>query len=433
MLATRIPHPAATALALAVVLAWPVAAAPAAPATGQAGHPAATTANDHRQQQLQAEQRELRTRLAQLKKQLAATEAAHAEATDALAASESAISDANRRLRQLAQARRRLEGEIRDLRGRRLEAARDQDQHESGLGRALRERWLLAQRPGWQSALAGDDPDQLARESAYLGYLARERLRRIRELHGEREVLAGLEQQSRAKQEELAAVAEEERAGRGQLLRQQASRRQVLARLGHDLARQRASVGDLERDQARLSALIGKLGELLAQQARRRARPEHPGPARPPAAERGVEPPADSRFAQLRGHLALPVHGQIVGRFGAERLAEDGSPQPGAPTWKGLFIRTRAGEEVHAVAAGRVVFADWLRGFGNLMILDHGEGFLSVYGNNESLLRAVGEPVATGEVVAVAGDTGGGGQSGLYFELRYQGRPVDPSAWVASR
>jgi murein hydrolase activator len=104
-----------------------------------------------------------------------------------------------------------------------------------------------------------------------------------------------------------------------------------------------------------------------------------------------------------------------------------------APAWKGIFIRAATGTGVHAVAAGQVVFADWLRGFGNLMVIDHGEGFLSVYGNNESLLRNVGDRVAVGDVVAAVGNTGGIEQTGLYFELRFQGRPFDPLKWVATR
>jgi septal ring factor EnvC (AmiA/AmiB activator) len=104
-----------------------------------------------------------------------------------------------------------------------------------------------------------------------------------------------------------------------------------------------------------------------------------------------------------------------------------------APTWKGVFIRCPQGSEVRAVAAGRVVFADWLRGFGNLLIVDHGEGLLSVYGNNESLLRGVGDRIDADEVVAEVGNTGGNAESGLYFEIRFEGRPIDPLKWAQAR
>ena len=125
--------------------------------------------------------------------------------------------------------------------------------------------------------------------------------------------------------------------------------------------------------------------------------------------------------------------GELVGRYGTARRGEDGSAEAAAPSWKGVFIKAASGTEVHAIAAGRVVFADWLRGFGNLMSLDHGDGFLSVYGNNESLLRSVGDRVLADEVIAVVGDTGGSAESGLYFEMRYEGHPFDPLSWAAAR
>jgi septal ring factor EnvC (AmiA/AmiB activator) len=140
--------------------------------------------------------------------------------------------------------------------------------------------------------------------------------------------------------------------------------------------------------------------------------------------------PADGDFAQWRGKLVLPVRGEVTARFGSPRPTE---AQVDAPTWKGVFIRAPAGADVHAVAAGRVVFADWLRGFGNLLVIDHGDGFLSVYGNNESLLAAVGAAVEAGDPVATVGSTGGVAEPGLYFEIRLKGRPIDPLRWAQAR
>jgi len=128
-------------------------------------------------------------------------------------------------------------------------------------------------------------------------------------------------------------------------------------------------------------------------------------------------------FASLKGRLKLPVRGELVGQFGAPR-EESGAP------WKGVFIRSVTGETVHAIADGRVVYADWLRGFGNLLILDHGEGYMSLYANNEGLVRQVGETVRSGDPVARVGASGGHEESGLYFELRRDGKPFDPMKWV---
>ncbi len=129
-------------------------------------------------------------------------------------------------------------------------------------------------------------------------------------------------------------------------------------------------------------------------------------------------------FPALKGKLRLPVKGELMNRYGGPR-------EEGGVTWRGLFIRAAVGELVRAVADGRVVYADWLRGFGNLLILDHGGGYMSLYGYNEGLLRRVGEGVKGGDAVAQVGSSGGAQESGLYFELRFDGKPFDPLRWVA--
>jgi septal ring factor EnvC (AmiA/AmiB activator) len=133
--------------------------------------------------------------------------------------------------------------------------------------------------------------------------------------------------------------------------------------------------------------------------------------------------PATGAFGALKGRLPYPVRGELAARFGASGTAA-------APSTKGVFIRAPGGTDVKAVAAGRVVFADWMRGYGNLLILDHGGGYLSIYGNNESVLKRVGDGVHAGDAVATVGTSGGGEASGLYFETRFQGRPFDPVPWL---
>ena len=387
------------------------------------------TVSAQRKHKLQGEQRELRTRLIQLKKRLAESEAAHAEAADALAASETAISSANRRLRELAQARREVQAQIDALQERERSARSRQGEHEAAAGRMIRTQFDLEGRRGWQELLDGEGAGSAARERIYLDRVIQAELHQVGDLRKRREDLAELESQSRERKAELASIADQERASRAQLLSQQAVRKTTLASLARQIGEQRRSVASLERDEARLTSLIDEISRLLAEQARSRPPPRPSSAAAAPRPDAAVplEP------ASLRGKLELPVQGPLEARFGSPRRDEDGRPQPGAPTWKGLFIRAPAGTEVHAVAAGRVVFADWLRGFGNLMILDHGGGLLSVYGNNETLLRGVGDVVHAREVISAVGSTGGSQDSGLYFELRYQGKPFDPLAWVGPR
>ena len=139
--------------------------------------------------------------------------------------------------------------------------------------------------------------------------------------------------------------------------------------------------------------------------------------------------PGDSgggTFAAMRGTLALPVRGELGGRFGSPR-------SDGGITWKGVFIAARNGEDVKAVAGGRVVYADWLRGFGNLLIVDHGDSYMTLYANAEALLKQVGDSIRGGDTIATVGNSGGNVESGLYFEMRHAGKPFDPLTWVKLR
>lgn len=143
----------------------------------------------------------------------------------------------------------------------------------------------------------------------------------------------------------------------------------------------------------------------------------------PEPTKRTIKLEPDGGFAGLKRGLMRPVAGQIQGRFGKER--------PDGGVWRGVVLRASAGDPVKAVGAGRVVFADWLSGFGNLLIIDHGKEFLTVYAYNQSLLKQVGDVVDRGELVARVGSTGGQVEPGLYFEIRQQGNVVNPELWLA--
>ncbi len=146
--------------------------------------------------------------------------------------------------------------------------------------------------------------------------------------------------------------------------------------------------------------------------------PAEPSKSLPDASIKG-------NFVDLRGRLNLPARGELAGRFGQARA--------GGGTWRGVFIRAPEQTPVRAVAAGTVVFSGWLRGFGNLLIVDHGSEYLTVYGNNEAILKEVGDKVNAGETIASAGSSGGQPESGIYFEVRHRGAPVDPLLWARLR
>jgi septal ring factor EnvC (AmiA/AmiB activator) len=254
----------------------------------------------------------------------------------------------------------------------------------------------------------------------------RARARALDKLRQDVAQLQGLTEQSEARARELAGLRQQQARERQQLEAEKRERAAVLARVSEEVEQQRNQIGRLQRDEQRLTKLVQQLAKALAAKAAKRAAKRPRRAARLLRNELVPEVGEDAAFARLKGQLRLPVAGEVGNRFG--------TPRPGGGlSWKGLFIRAHPGDEVRAVAAGRVVFADWLRGFGNLVILDHGSGYMSLYANNEALYRQVGDSVRTGDPIAAVGSSGGSPETGLYFELRYLGKPFDPLSWVSLR
>ena len=365
------------------------------------------------------ELRELRGRIEKLQGDLAAAEESRGEAADQLRASGKAVSEAQRALFELAQRRRTLEAELAAIARREREIRSHAGEQEALAERLLRLQYRQGAPDRLRLALEGRDAATVARHIEYYGYIQRARAEVIGELRRKGAELAALEKDAVERRDEMRQNEAEQAREARKLEKERAARAAVVARLAGDIARGRREIGRLKRDEARLSRLVEEIARALA-----------PKPA-PGERTRGkpVEQVADASsaakpFASLKGLLRLPVRGELMNRYGEAR------EETGA-TWKGLFIRSVSGETVRAVADGRVVYADWLRGFGNLLILDHGRGYMSLYANNESVLRQVGETVRAGDPVAHVGASGADAESGLYFELRRDGKPFDPLRWVA--
>ncbi|MDP2794181.1 MAG: peptidoglycan DD-metalloendopeptidase family protein [Sulfurisoma sp.] len=382
----------------------------------------------------QAELKEVKERIEDLRKELTKSEGSRSSVADQLREAESAISTANRRLKELGESRAETRAELAELESQQQRLTQQTASQQAQLGRLLRQQHHADTAGGGdalQTLIKGRDPNLAARDWHFLTLLSRAKAELIRSLSAaaaEKRQLAGA---ARVKAEEIARIEARQQEERATLMASMRERQAVLARIADHIRVQRREIDTLKRDEQRLGKLIDGLAKLAAKMPRRK-------PAKAPSvAPKGGEPRAapahpvreadtagtGGAFASLRGKLKLPVKGTLAGRFGTAR-AEGGA-------WKGLFIRAGEGAEVRAVAAGRVVFADWLRGFGNLLIIDHDDGFLSVYGNNQSLLRQPGADARAGEVVATVGNSGGNPESGLYFELRHRGQVFDPMKWVA--
>lgn len=361
-----------------------------------------------------ADLQDIRTRINKLQQEIESTELSKTEASDALKASEQAISQLNRKLHELSTQQQQAGVTLAELQQRAVITRNRIAAHQDLLGQLLYRQYLQGMPDPLQSLLNQQDSNQAARQLHYYSYIAKARADVVLQHRQELQRLQEVERQTSAKRDELGRIKAEQDRHKRQLEREQNARRGVLTRLSRQISQQRRTVASLQRDEKRLTRLVERLGRIVS--------------SKPHVAPRGGEkiPQAaltNAVFGRLKGKLSLPVQGELLHRYGSPR-------EDTGMVWKGIFLRTGAGQEIKAVAAGRVVFADWLRGFGNLIILDHDDGFMTLYGNNETLYKGVGDRINASDTIATAGNSGGNAQSGLYFELRFQGKPFDPMAWV---
>lgn len=376
------------------------------------GAAAAATATGARE-----ELRELRAKIEALQRRLASAEESKNEAVDALRESERAISEASRNLHDLAVQSRAARERLEALRAESKRVGATIGAQQALLAQFVYQQYANGRSEPLKLLLNRENPNQISRQLYYFGYVSRARAELIGELRAGLARVQALAQEAGAQAAEIDVIATGQTAQKRRLEGERQSRAQVLARVSRKVQDQQREIGTLRRNESRLAKLVEQLGRLVT---RPRASPRLRNERLPDASTAGRP------FEELKGRLALPVRGDLGNRFGSPR-------SDGGLTWKGLFIAARAGEDVKAIAAGRVVFADWLRGFGNLLIIDHGGAYMSLYGNNETLYKRVGDKIRGGETVAAVGNTGGNSDSGLYFEVRHQGKPLDPLTWVDVR
>ena len=399
---------------------------------------AQTNQVDRKQSELDA----LKQRLESLQQDFRKNEAQKKEAADDLRQSERAISTGVRQLRQLDGERQRTQNDLQTLAQQAAATEARIQQQQAHLAQALKGAYQRGQGDSLKLILNGADPNQSARDLRYLTHLSRAQHAMIESMRQDLVRLAELQQAKAHKTSELEQLQASREAEHQKLLADKREREQVMNKLSSQIQQQRREISSLKRDERSLTQLVERLNRIMEQQAARaaaRARAaelqaqksrknekSETGSSRRAVAVNTETPVAfrsDKPFSGLKGSLRLPVAGELMNRFGAPR-------EGGGVSWKGLFIRATQGSAVKAIAAGQVVFAEWLRGFGNLVIVDHGEGYMSLYSNNESLYKQVGERVQPGDAIAAVGNSGGQSETGLYFEMRHQSRPVNPLLWV---
>jgi septal ring factor EnvC (AmiA/AmiB activator) len=273
----------------------------------------------------------------------------------------------------------------------------------AALAGQLRAAYLIGHGEPLKLLLNQKDPARAGRMFVYYSYFGRERAEGIHTIEANVTRLDELDTELSAQDEKLAELEKQQRTQLTEVEQARSRRSVVLANLEAESHTRAQSLEKLRSQQAGLEKLLHELREAMARY------------------------PVDtnSAFGQLHGKLAWPVSGHVVARFGDTRA--------GGVKWDGVLVATERGAPVKAVYQGRVIYADWLPGLGLLTIVDHGDGYMSLYGHNERLYKAVGERVSAGDAIASAGDSGGSSRPELYFEIRKGGKPVDPRPWFKAR
>jgi septal ring factor EnvC (AmiA/AmiB activator) len=273
---------------------------------------------------------------------------------------------------------------------------------QDALGDQLRAAYAMGQQQYVKMLLSQEDPARLGRVLTYYRYLSKARSERINAARSVLTRLKTVEGEIEQHSRELEDLRNSQLNSKAELEAARKDRAEVVASLSRQVSGKTQQIAQLRLDEERLKHLIEGLSLYME--------------------ELKVDVKGDEHFNHLRGRLHLPVRGRLAASFG--------TPKQGGPLkWDGVLLKAPEGREVHAVFRGRVAFADWFGSLGLLIILDHGDGYMSLYGHNEALFAQVGDWVDTGQVIAGVGNSGGLADPGLYFEIRHDGTPRNPLRW----
>lgn len=309
------------------------------------------------------------------------------------------------KLKTLTKELKSTQTRIKKLRQQRQQLLAESDKQAAQIAQQIRAAYGIGHSEYLKVLLNLEQPAELARTLRYYDYFNRARAEQIEQYA---KTARQVEENETRINEQLLSLqrARQDLEQQHQSLKHNKQQRHtVLLRLQSDISNKDQQLGKMLSDRQRLEELLSSVEEAIADLDL---------------------PEATTPIKQLKGKLPWPTPGKIVRNFGS-RDTSSGS------RWNGVLIRAKEGNEVHAVHYGRVVFADWLRGFGLLLIIDHGNGYMSLYGHNQSLYKQTGDWVGSNEVVSSVGNSGGRDNTGLYFEIRRNGKPQNPKSWILAR
>ena len=353
---------------------------------------------------------QLRQEIRSLRAELDTAQARRDDLQAQLRNTETRIGKISQLIKALERQLRGQRRELNELKTRQAALQKDLQGQRVSLARQIRAAYATGQQEYLKIILNQQEPAAVARTLTYYDYYNRARLQHIRAIDARLTEIADVELGIQQKTQELELARTEQTQEKQALETTRGERGLLLTQLEQQIQTKGARLSQLLDDERRLQRLIDSLADTL-----------HDTPLDTPS-EMGERKP----FAQLKGRLRWPTEGRISARFGEARNV-------GELRWQGVAISAPEGTEVRAISHGRVAFADWLRGFGLLIIIDHGDGYMSLYGGNQSLYKEVGDWVEGGEAIAGVGDSGGRNDSALYFEIRHDGKPTNPLKWCRGK
>jgi septal ring factor EnvC (AmiA/AmiB activator) len=359
------------------------------------------------QAEAQKKLQELHSKMDALAKEQAETAAKRDSATAELAKQANAVAGAAKAVRETDTQLSAKQKELADLQAQRAELQKNLEGQRAAIADLLRATYALGRGSDLRLLMGDDDVTRIAQALAYSKYFQEDRVARVQKLMGDLAKLQDLETEITAQQQALQTARAERETQAKALEQQRASQARLVADTDAQYKDQASKLAALKQNEASLNSLVATLQKAIDEAAREAERAAK-------ANEGKAAPPAGKGLANIRGNLPWPAAG-VVNSYGS-----------------GVLIKAPGGSEVRAVAAGRVVYAAFLRGYGMLVIVSHGGGWMSMYGNNETVLHGVGDQITAGEAVGTA-SAPTGVNTGVYFELRQNNQPVDPRTWLGKK
>ena len=344
----------------------------------------------------------MRQQIQSLRDELSKTRSLHDSVQHTLSKIETRISRQSRSLHQLSRKLKTRRKKLAELKKEHRREKKKLAAQQDLLAHQIRSAFMIGRQEYLKLILNQEDPALFGRTLVYYDYFNQARSEQIKQVQTALTNIEKLKLTINAETEKLRQTRNKQRAEKKALEKTYRERALVLARLNKEIKSKDQRLAQMSADEKRLQDLL---------QAIKKVMPDI-------FAEVGNH----KSFASYRGKLVWPVRGNVKKLYGKRRKS-------GKLKWNGVMIQASKGREVHAISHGRVAYADWLRGYGLLMIIDHGDGYMSLYGHNQSLYKETGDWVDANEVIGEVGDSGGQKSSGLYFEIRYKGKPTNPSRW----